>query len=396
VTRTNLTLDVQDTVRNFFTAAGVNMLPPNQIYFNDRNGKLMVRATSAELDVVQKAIEVLNAAPPQVTIEAKFVEMSQNDSKAFGFDWLLGNTLLRNGSLGLSGGTAPSYNGNPTLANPGGVFPGEFGVPSIPINALADQVITGGLRNSAPAVATLTGILTEPQFRVVIHALEQRDGADLLAAPSATTLSGRQTQMQAVEVRSIVVGNNTQVAGGGGAVAGTGTVVNQLGGTIQPQTASVPLGPVLDVIPYVCADGYSIQMTIIPQITEFLGYDTTTAQMFLPTIIVGGQSATAQLPLPIFTSRQVVTSCIVWDGQTVVLGGLLSENVKKIKDKVPVVGDIPFLGKLFQSESSTTEKRNLVIFVTPRIIDPAGNPVHTMDNLPYDPNAIPPQRPIAK
>jgi len=75
---------------------------------------------------------------------------------------------------------------------------------------------------------------------------------------------------------------------------------------------------------------------------------------------------------------------------------LLTENVTKHKDKVPVLGDLPFFGRLFRSESSKTQKKNLIIFVTPRIIDPAGNPVHAMDSLPYDPNTIPPQKPIVK
>ena len=163
----------------------------------------------------------------------------------------------------------------------------------------------------------------------------------------------------------------------------------------------MPIGPTLDVLPYVSADGYSIQMTIIPQTTEFLGYDTATAAQFVPQAVISAQQTvstpiTATLPLPIFRSRQVVTSCNVWDGQTVVLGGLLTENVKKSKDKVPVLGDLPFFGRLFRSETSLTQKKNLIIFVTPRIIDPAGNYVHTMDSLPYDPNTIPPQKPIVK
>src|SRR5205823_11246989 len=132
-----------------------------------------------------------------------------------------------------------------------------------------DNLLTSGLRNntadvSAPAIATFTGILTDPQFRVVLHALEQRDGADLLSAPKVTTLSGRQTQIQVVDVRSIVVGNQTQFGGGGGGGVGVGvggiglgTPTGQPGG-FQPQTASVPLGPILDVVPYVSADGYSI------------------------------------------------------------------------------------------------------------------------------------------
>jgi general secretion pathway protein D len=407
VTRTNLTQSVQDEVRQFFTAAGINVLPPNTVFFNDRTGVLMVRATSQELDIVQKAVEILNIAPPQVTIEAKFVEITQNDFKHLGFEWFLGNTLMSNGRMGMQGGTAPSFQGAPSPANPTGIFPS----PTAPLPAQAtDNILTSGLRNgtsdfTSPAIATFTGILTDPQFRVVIHALEQRDGADLLSAPKVTTLSGRQTQIQAVDVRSIVTGNQTQFGGGTGgtvAVGGvtTGGTTGQPGG-FQPITASVPLGPILDVVPYVSADGYSIQMTIIPQITEFLGYDDATAAKFVPTIVLVsgntvGQPVTSQLPLPIFRHREVVSSCIVWDGQTVVLGGLLSEDVKKTKDKVPMLGDLPFVGRLFRSEASKTEKKNLLIFVTPRIIDPAGNLVHTMDNLPYDPNRVPPQAPLVK
>ena len=104
----------------------------------------------------------------------------------------------------------------------------------------------------------------------------------------------------------------------------------------------------------------------------------------------------SRLPLPRLRARQVTTSAIVWDGQTVVLGGLISEDVKKIKDKVPILGDIPLFGKFFRSESSYSFKKNLVIFVTPTIVDPAGNPVHTQDNLPYDPATIPDASKAAK
>jgi len=356
---------------------------------------------------VQKAVETLNVAPPQVTIEARFVEITQNDFKHLGFEWFLGNTLMSNGKMGLQGGTAPSFAGTPSPANPAGIFPS----PAAPIGPLpTDNVLTSGLRNSgqnvsSPAIATFTGILTDPQFRVVVHALEQRDGTDLLSAPKVTTLSGRQTQITAVDVKSIVVGNQTQFVTGGGGTAQiggvtTGAATGQPGG-FQPQVASVPLGPILDVIPYVSADGYSIQMTIIPQITQFLGYDDANAAKFSPTLILVsgntvGSPVTANLPLPIFRHREVVSSCVVWDGQTVVLGGLLSEDVIKTKDKVPMLGDLPFVGRLFRSESNRTEKKNLLIFVTPRIIDPAGNPIHTMDNLPYDPNKVPPQAPLVK
>jgi len=164
-------------------------------------------------------------------------------------------------------------------------------------------------------------------------------------------------------------------------------VVNQAAATpvIQPTTAPVPIGPTLDVIPHVSADGYTIQLNLLPTVTEFLGYDDPGQFR----AVVG--TLAAPVPLPKFRVRQVVTSSIVWDGQTVVLGGLISEAVAKRKDKVPVLGDLPVIGRLFRSEGKSSSKKNLVIFVTPTIVDPAGNRVHDEDNLPYDPNRLPPQ-----
>jgi general secretion pathway protein D len=154
----------------------------------------------------------------------------------------------------------------------------------------------------------------------------------------------------------------------------------------------------LDVIPYISADGYTIQMTIIPTITEFVGYDDP--GQFIPQAqsVSGtgiGLPITAQLPLPRTRLRQVTTSAIVWDGQTVVLGGLISEDVTRLKDKVPVLGDLPLVGRLFRSESSQTLKKNLIIFVTPTIIDPAGNRLHAEGTMPFDASSIPPGQPGA-
>lgn len=160
---------------------------------------------------------------------------------------------------------------------------------------------------------------------------------------------------------------------------------------VQPIPAQIPFGQVLDVIPYVSADGYTVQLNIVPTFTEFLGYDTDVAGQFQTVV---GDAPVQPTPLPRFRVRQVSTTAIVWDGQTIVLGGLIAENVSKTRDKVPVLGDIPLLGRLFRSERSSSDKKNLVIFVTPTIIDPAGNRIHTPDNLPYDPNRIPLQAPV--
>jgi general secretion pathway protein D len=84
----------------------------------------------------------------------------------------------------------------------------------------------------------------------------------------------------------------------------------------------------------------------------------------------------------------------IWDNQTVVLGGLISSQIQTTKDKVPFLGDLPFVGRLFQSQSKTRAKKNLMIFVTATIVDPAGNRVHSDDELPFAQSAIPAQPPV--
>ncbi|HAB17435.1 MAG TPA: hypothetical protein DCE44_13415 [Verrucomicrobiales bacterium] len=392
------------------------------LFFNDRTGVLFVRATLSDLDIIEKAIEALNVAPPQIKLEAKFAQVTQADAKALGFKWWFGNWVMGGGKVAATGGTAPSM-GNPaysgSVANPYGTFPGtpvSVGVPGVPDNlidttippASTDGNLTAGVRTTytdanrnpvtIPTIATITGILTNPQFRVAIAALEQREGVDMISAPSVTTLSGRQAQIVVADVRTIVTGVNLQqnATGGGGGVGGVGGGggISGVGSTIQYNVQTVPFGPELNVIPYVSADDVSIQMTIIPVVTEFVGYDDPGPFVPLAQSVGGnnlGIPLQATLPLPRLRSRQVVTSAIVWDGQTIVLGGLLAEDTRKNRDIVPILGTLPVVGRLFTSESSATVKLNLMIFVTPTIIDPAGRRVNDPNRMPYDPNTVPAQ-----
>ncbi len=156
---------------------------------------------------------------------------------------------------------------------------------------------------------------------------------------------------------------------------------------IQPSTQQFEIGPTLDVVPYVLADGYTINLTLIPEYLQFDQYDTP------PTVPGINVANVVELPtvLPHFTVREVVTTVNIWDNQTVVLGGLISSSINTENDKVPFLGDLPLLGRLFQSQSKSTTKRNLMIFVTATIVDPAGNRVHTDDELPFNPMTIPSQ-----
>jgi len=146
---------------------------------------------------------------------------------------------------------------------------------------------------------------------------------------------------------------------------------------------------VLDVIPYVLADGYTINLTLIPSLTQFSGYQTA------PNIPGVNVANVVLIPtiLPSFTVRQVITTVNIWDNQTVVLGGLISSQIQNTKDKVPLLGDLPLAGRLFQSQSKVSTKKNLMIFVTATMVDPAGSRVHSDDELPFAQTTIPPQEP---
>ena len=161
---------------------------------------------------------------------------------------------------------------------------------------------------------------------------------------------------------------------------------------ITPSVQQVETGPVLDVVPDVLSDGYTINLTLIPSLIEFSGYQSPPS---LGSFSTSGLNVVL-LPtaLPAFTVREVTTTVNVWDGQTVVLGGLVQSGPNtETSDKVPVLGDLPLVGKLFSSETKIENKRNLMIFVTATMIDPAGNRVHSDDELPFAQNGVPQTQP---
>lgn len=220
MTTPDTTEGVSVAAQTFFRTLGVDLTTPGKsIFFNDKLGMLFVRATDQDLDTIERAIEVLDLVAPQVDIKARFIEVEQDDDKALGFDWYLGQF---GNSVVASGGSSPSLGVPVSAANPLGTFPGNTTASQI-AGAASDQLVTSGLRNTGPAIGTITGIMTDPNFRVVIHALENRSGFEQLAEPEAVTTSGRQTQMRATDIKTIVTGYSFQNGNVGTTTGGTTT-----------------------------------------------------------------------------------------------------------------------------------------------------------------------------
>src|SRR6266699_1114748 len=211
----------REGAKEFLEAQGVPFPEGASANFLPESSRLIVRNTQDNLDLVDALVEQANLAiPKQVEIESKFIEITQNNLKELGFDWLLGPFNIGNHKVFGSGGTAgtgtavssanfPFNNNGVPVGGPGTTIPndGTAGGPitsgnrsgtfAISANAL-DALLFPGASGVAPGIVGLAGVFTNPQFQVVIHALNQKKGVDLLSAPMVTTKSGQRAIIEIV------------------------------------------------------------------------------------------------------------------------------------------------------------------------------------------------------
>ena len=391
--------------------------------FLPQTSRLIVRNTADNLELVDAIVEQANVSgPKQVEIEAKFVEITQNNLKELGFDWLLGPFNLNSkGSVALAGGTS----GTGAVVNPAdfpfsttGLHPVTAGNRSgnlaISGNAI-DSLLLGTSAGQvlAPGIFGVGGLLTDPQFQVVIRALNQKKGVDLLSAPRVTTKSGQRAVIEIVrEFRYPTQFDPPQIPQTVGSVttrSDTGGIIPLGGASSVPVTPTTPThfetrntGVTLEVEPVVGPDGVTIDLNLVPQVVEFEGFINYGSPILAPSssflnTVTGGLISSPQSVLtpnvinqPIFSTRKVTTSVSVWDGQTVVLGGLMREDVQKTEDRTPLLGDIPLLGRLFRTNAEQHIKRNLVIFVTARLVNPGGQLVNSNEDTEESEDVIEP------
>ena len=258
------------------------------------------------------------------------------------------------------------------------------GTAAISANAL-DALLFPGATGMAPGIFGLAGVFTDPQFQVVIHALNQKKGVDLLSAPRVTTKSGQRAIIEIVrEFRYPTTFTPPQVPSITGGSGGTAPITIEVVTPTTPQTFETRnTGVTLEVEPVVGPDGTTIDLNLVPQVVEFEGFINYGSPIFgvNPNLISGTTVPTVLLTenvinQPVFSTRKVTTNVSVWDGQTVVLGGLMREDVQKTEDRTPIIGDIPLVGRLFRTNTDQHIKRNLVIFVTARLVTPGGQPLN--------------------
>lgn len=355
-------------LKDFFKTLGVSFPRGAEIQYISALGKLVVTHEPKILAKVQTLIQELDQGRSLVNIEAKFVEIGQDDMEELGFEWLL------NDQVGLFGDRFQILANNSDQMN---ITSGLRDLSSL----------TTGVTENASRMLTAQLSMGKFEFETTLKALQQKGSSDVLSAPQVTTVSDEPATIKSVIRRYFPV-NWTEPEPGDG---GGGTI--QIDGeetAVTNSTPSVPefgepteLGIILEVTPRVPANGSEIELALQPSVKAFEGYDE---EIKIPFPGVGEYSP----KMPIINERSINTNVVCEDGETVVLGGLISERLIGYEDKVPFLSDIPFFGKFFQSKGEHSKKVNLMVFVTAQLVDSAGRPIRYIgEDVKSSDNGIP-------
>ncbi len=378
-------------LRSFLQQAGVNFdgTPGSTLAYD--GSAMIVTQTVRNLDRIRSILNRYNDVR-QVEIEAKFIEVQEGALEELGVSWHVaqrGRPLLdpATGQPLLDATGAPRFDVRDTYTS-GGVRPlAEAFRNSNTVNAILidgeaaantspptfpGAVLLGGAVNP---LANVSGAVGDFDVNAIVRALSQKQGTDLLSAPKVTVLSGNTASMVVAqemrypqsygEIQSQVGSSNSSGTSGSAGVTVTA-------GTPQ-DFATRNVGVELRVTPIVEEDDYSISLDLNPKVTEFEGF----VEYGGPSLAISSGRTVTVPPgfyQPIFSVREVSTKVTLWDGATLIMGGLTREEVKQVDDRVPVLGSIPGLGRLFRTKGESTQKRNLLIFVTANLVSPGGSP----------------------
>jgi general secretion pathway protein D len=409
--------NVSIKVQQQLTDKGIRFPPGSTATFLPGSSKLVVRDTPEQLDLVANLIDQQSKEPPQVQIEAKIAEFNQDAIKGLSFNYLIGQsspispttiTMGASSALRTSDYTSPTGNG--------GLSPDS-------INSLILDNSTTSLfyplqGTFGPAVApntpnqlTIGAVVDSKGFQAVMDAINNMTGVSLLSAPSVITQNGLKANIDIVRefpyptsFEKPVLNNNSELF-----YTGTGLLLT---GAVGPLSLAVPPTP----REFVTQDvGVSLEVRPTTYPDQRIDLDITKAQVLdfdgfinygVPIVVRNTEDSPppdeqgtiltpAIINQPVFNLRSMVTNLQVLDGQTAILGGLLREDTQEINDKVPVLGDIPLFGRLFQSKVTERTKKNLLMFVTARLIRSNGKPeyVKTLEAEPEE-ETLPEPEPI--
>ena len=303
-------------------------------------GKTFVVVDTAEvIKQVEAILAQLDKMPTQIQIEAKFVEVRANLLRDIGFEWGTGPggaSAAGVKTIGTTGAGKLYAAGGQQIS--GGVIPAGF------------KAQSSGLSGVTPLNAGLNLAfqkLTDFQFEMLIHLMEEDGSYNVLSSPRVLTMNNQDAV--------IIVGTKLPII--------KSTTDSNSGGTPTTSTSLEryeEIGVKLKVLPQVCDDGF-INLIVHPSVRDLLSYQSGKVSSGA----VGGSVSLTEYP--VVATREAETQVMVKSGQTIVIGGMIRESKQTTQLKVPFLGSIPLLGVLFRRETVSTEKIELLIFLTAKV-----------------------------
>ncbi len=295
-------------VKELETALKKFISQEGSISANYGTGNLIVTDVESKINAINSFIEEIDRVTPQIMVEAKIYDISSKDNLDLGVEW--------------NAGTSTTY-GDVTTGVTNPFLTGAFS-PSSLSKSTADGGIRFGYLNDNVDIDT------------ILHAGQEKIRAKLLASPRIMVLDNEEANIKIVE--EIPYQELTETSGGGS----IGT------------TKFKEVGVELRVVPHLTRDGL-IRLLLNPK------FSTRTGDVLTP----ANQNIT---PQPIIATRETITTALIKDKQTVVIGGLKKQDISQQTEKIPLLGDIPLLGELFKFHGESTQNSELVVFITPTVV----------------------------
>ena len=317
------------------TQASNQILPllssEGKIIFGNEPNSVMVIDYPDNLQRIAEFLEVMDTPPPQVVIEARVVEVKLQGEHALGVNWTL---------VASSGKTSMS---------PWGFGPYKLLSPvtqNIPYKATNYPPVTGTVETgAAPLPDPFTLTIFDANINIVLQTLANHLKTNILSAPRITTVNNRDAEMKVVQ--NLPWAEPT-------------VTVSDTGITVTWSMHFEEVGITLKVKPTITEDG-NISMVLSPEVSEHISD--------YPLYVLSGTTR-LDYTVPVIDKRTASTKVVIGNNQTLIIGGLIKDKTTKGMTKIPFLGDIPYLGKLFGSSKDTTDKTELLIFVSPTIITP--------------------------
>ena len=298
---------------------------------DERTNTLFFRETRANMDHIKQLLVQIDKPTKQVMIEARLVEVNANPKQSYGINW-----------AGVVGGP----NNPKTVKYGGGVLATTTsGGPSTGTGSQTTGtrvVLSDFAHTSHSAFGDLLGqvaILSIPQMSLTMAALNEDSDAEFLANPRIVTADNQQAKIEIVRNQPVPQLNFNEQ-----------TATSVFGGFQDKK-----FGNTLVVKPLVNKDNF-ITLSVKPEISN---------KVFDQPFTFAGATVTS----PVIDTRSLDSNVLIKSGDTLAIGGLLQDELSKNRTKVPIMGDIPILGYLFQSHDNARVKRNLLVFVTPTVLD---------------------------